>query len=162
LEEDAEIGRQAEEIDRHLRTVRRVLQRPVEAEVARGGLTGPQLSVMRVLAAAEGLSLKELSRRVGLAHSTVSGIVDRLERRGLVERSPATDDRRVTRLTVSDAVRTYLRDEWPRLRISPLVEALRRAGPAERAAALAGLATLRRLLEAVETEAAAEHDATGP
>ena len=34
----------------------------------------------------DGLSVKELSRRMGLSHSTVSGIVDRLERRGLVAR----------------------------------------------------------------------------
>jgi DNA-binding MarR family transcriptional regulator len=36
----------------------------------------------------------ELSTRMGLSHSTVSGIVDRLEARGFLRRAPREDDRR--------------------------------------------------------------------
>ncbi len=95
----------AREIDRHLRAVRQVLRQPVEAEFARGGLTGPQRSVMQALFHSEGMRLKDLSRQVGLAHSTVSGIVDRLEKRGVVRRLPDSDDRRFSRIAVTDAVR---------------------------------------------------------
>ena len=37
---------------------------------------------MRIVVRNDGISLKELSAAVNLAHSTVSGIVDRLEKRG--------------------------------------------------------------------------------
>ena len=137
----------AEEIDLHLKAVRQILRRPVEAEFARGGLTGPQRSVMHVVVQSEGISLKELSKQVALAHSTVSGIVDRLEKQGLLERKTDSNDGRISLIAASKAVLDFLRDTLPSLTIHPLVEALRRAKPAERDKILNGLRTLRRIVE---------------
>ncbi|MGA2592036.1 MAG: MarR family transcriptional regulator [Bryobacteraceae bacterium] len=148
MAKEPEVARMAQEIEAHLRAVRQVLRQPVEAEFARGNLTGPQRSVMQTLFHSGGMRLKELSRRVGLAHSTVSGIVDRLEQRGLLERQPNETDRRVTNIAVSQMVRDYMRDTFPAIAIHPVTAALRRAKPAERAAILEGLRTLRRLVEA--------------
>jgi MarR family transcriptional regulator, organic hydroperoxide resistance regulator len=135
----------AQEIDQHLRAVRQALRRPVEAEFAKGGLTGPQRTVMHALVHSGGLSLKELSRQVGLAHSTVSGIVDRLEKQGLVERRTDSRDRRATMIQASPRVRNYVRNILPGLEIHPIEEALGRAKPSERIAILEGLRILRRL-----------------
>jgi len=139
------IALMALEVDRHLRSVRQSLRQPVEAEFAKGGLTGPQRSVMHALVHSSGLSLKELSRQVGLAHSTVSGIVDRLEKQRLVERRTDSHDRRVTKIAASARVRNYVRNTLPALEIHPLEEALSRAKPSERVAILEGLRILRRL-----------------
>ena len=89
----------------------------------------------------------ELSDQLGLAHSTVSGIVDRLEKRGFVKREAVETDRRITKIVVADHVRDYMRDTWPSLELNPLVEALGAATPAEREQVLKGIRTLRRLLE---------------
>jgi len=137
----------AAEIEAHLSAVRQVLRQPVEAEFARGNLTAPQRSVMQALFHTDGLSLKDLSRRVGLAHSTVSGIVDRLEKRGLAERRPDPSDGRASVIVVSQAVRAYMRDAFPALVLNPVIAALRSAKPAQRAVILEGLRTLRRVLE---------------
>ncbi len=137
----------AQEIEQHLRAVRRTLRQPVEAEFARGGLTSPQRSVMEAVVKTGGLSVKEAGREVGLAHSTVSGIVDRLERQGLVERQTDKQDHRRTMIVPSKVVRDYVRDTLPTLLTNPLVEALQRAKPAERKAILEGLRVLRGLLE---------------
>lgn len=142
-----QLVRAAQEIEQHLRAVRQVLRRPAETEFARGGLTGPQRSVMQALMQADGLSLKQVCRRVGLAHSTVSGIVDRLEKRGLVKRQPDATDGRLSRIAVSKEVRRFMRRTLPALVIHPVVEALRGAKPAERKAILKGLRTLRRLVK---------------
>jgi DNA-binding MarR family transcriptional regulator len=142
-----QLARMAEEIDLHLRAIRQVLRQPVEAEFARGELTGPQRSVMHVVVQSDGVSLKDLSKQVGLAHSTVSGVVDRLEKQGLVERKPDAGDGRISRIAASKAVRDFLRATLPSLTIHPLVEALRRAKPAERDKILDGLRTLRRIVE---------------
>jgi DNA-binding MarR family transcriptional regulator len=136
----------AQEIDQHLRAVRGTLRQPVEAEFSRGGLTGPQRSVMEAVVRTGGLSVKETSRQVGLAHSTVSGIVDRLEKQGLVERQTDRKDQRVTLIVASKVVRDYVRDKLPTLVHAPLADALRRAKPAERSAILEGLRLLRRVL----------------
>ena len=50
--------------------------------------------VMQALVQSEGLSLKQLSAQVSLAHSTVSVIVDRLQARGMVVRSKDETDGR--------------------------------------------------------------------
>src|SRR5215471_2752024 len=106
--EDTELRQLALEIEQHLTAIRQKVRRPVEAEFAKGGLTGPQRSVMQALFWSDGLSLKDLTTRVGLAHSTVSGIVDRLEKRDLLERQPNLNDRRHTRIVVSSVVREFM------------------------------------------------------
>jgi DNA-binding MarR family transcriptional regulator len=137
----------AEAIDRDLRTIRERIRRPLEAAVARGNLTGPQQSVMHALVRSDGLSLKDLSAHLGLAHSTVSGIVDRLQERGLVERQTSGTDKRVTRIGVTPQVRDFVRDTMPGLLLHPLEEALARATAAQRRAIVEGLKTLKELLE---------------
>jgi DNA-binding MarR family transcriptional regulator len=142
------LARTAQEIDRHLRAVRQILRRPGEAEFSRGGLTGPQRNVMQAVVNSYGASLKDLCRQVGLAHSTVSGIVDRLEKRGFVERRVNEKDRRCSVIIASKAVRGHVRDILPALIVHPLVEALRYAKPAEQKAIVEGLRALRRVVEA--------------
>src|SRR5215472_2720015 len=108
-----ELQQLALEIEKHLTAIRQQIRRPVEAEFAKGGLTGPQRTVMQALVQTDGLSLKELTTRVGLAHSTVSGIADRLEKRGLAERLPDRNDRRHTRIAVSSVVREFMEKKYP-------------------------------------------------
>jgi DNA-binding MarR family transcriptional regulator len=137
----------AEEIDRDLRAIRANLRRPLEAEIARGNLTGPQQSAMHALVQSEGMSLKKLSKHLGLAHSTVSGIIDRLQDRGLVERQINDADKRSSRITVTQQVRDFVHETLPRLSIHPLVKALTHADAAQRHAIVKGLKTLRQVLE---------------
>jgi DNA-binding MarR family transcriptional regulator len=91
--------------------------------------------------------LKQLSAHLGLAHSTVSGIVDRLQERGLVERQANETDKRVTRIAVTRKVRDFVRDTLPGLSVHPLVEAIARAKPAQRRTIMKGLKALRKVLE---------------
>src|SRR5271170_6332332 len=137
----------AQEIDGELRAIRVTVRRPLELEFARGRLTGPQQSAMAALVASNGLSLKELSEQLGLAHSTTSGIVDRLEKSGMVERKIVESDRRFTKIAPTRAVRKFLEETMPRLSIHPLEEGLRRASAAQRETIVAGLKTLRQVLD---------------
>jgi len=145
--QETELRHLALELEQHLSVIRQAIRRPVEAEFAKGGLTGPQRSVMQAVVRSEGLSLKELTAQVGLAHSTVSGIVDRLEKRGLVERQPNLDDRRHTRIMASAVVREFLQKRYPVLAAHPLFDVLRIAKADERAAVVTGIRTLRSLFD---------------
>jgi len=141
----------AEPLQAQLNAIRRRLRRPLETEFAGGGLTGPQQLVMSALVQTDvGLSLKQLSAKVSLAHSTVSGIVDRLEKKGMVERCPHASDRRVTRIIASKEVREFMKTQVPELTLSPLLEALRLASPHERRAIGKGINVLARLIEPQE------------
>jgi DNA-binding MarR family transcriptional regulator len=144
---DEALLRLAQEVDQHLGIIRQRLREPLETEFARGGLTGPQRMVMQVLVQSEGLSLKELSARLSLAHSTVSGIVDRLQARGMVVRRRDKADGRATVIAPSAMVRDFLANRMPELAISPLTEALRGASTNEQTTVLRGLRKLRTLIE---------------
>jgi DNA-binding MarR family transcriptional regulator len=144
---DPELRALAQKIEAQLHSIRRRLRRSLEAEYARGQVTGPQRLVMEALVRSEGMSLKELSAAVSLAHSTVSGIVDRLQARGMVERRPGTQDRRITQVRVTKAVRDFMQRRVPELTLHPLVAALERASAADLKAVQAGLDTLEVLLD---------------
>src|SRR5215472_15509327 len=142
-----ELQQLALEIEQHLTAIRQEIRRPVEAEFAKGGLTGPQRAVMQALVQSDGLSLKELTARVGLAHSTVSGIVDRLEKRDLIKRQPNLNDRRHTRIILSGEVREFMEKRYPVIAAHPLFTALRLADATKRRAIVKGIRTLRTLLD---------------
>lgn len=144
----------ARAISDHLAAIRRLLRESVraQADAYPVPLTGPQVLALEILVdhgreAGEGLSLSELSRRMGLAHSTASGIVTRLEQRGLLRRDAHPDDRRFVRIELTQPVKSWLQRDLPAARLAPLGDAVRRARKDERAAVLEGLATLERLLE---------------
>ncbi|MED4584854.1 MarR family transcriptional regulator [Brevibacillus choshinensis] len=63
-------------------------------ELCKYGLTVPQLVVIRQITM-EPKTIGQLSKAVDLSYSTVSGIIDRLEREQLVERVRDENDRRV-------------------------------------------------------------------
>jgi DNA-binding MarR family transcriptional regulator len=61
-------------------------------------ISGSQLAAMEKLYRSEGLTIGELSVRMGLSASTTTGLVDRLERDGFASRIRDNDDRRVVRV----------------------------------------------------------------
>ncbi|GAA4710662.1 MarR family winged helix-turn-helix transcriptional regulator [Nocardioides conyzicola] len=50
-------------------------------------------------------TMNELGRHLGLDKSSISGLVDRAQRRGLVERTVSADDRRVVHVSLTPAAR---------------------------------------------------------
>ncbi len=68
----------------------------------RAQLTGPQLTVVKILESIGDLSLSELSDKIRAQNSTVTGIIDRMEREGLVQRVRSTEDRRVVHISLTD------------------------------------------------------------
>jgi DNA-binding MarR family transcriptional regulator len=77
--------------------------RRITKELARSVLlTGPQLTVLKMLEGVGDLSLSELSDRIRAQNSTVTGIIDRMEREGLVARARSTEDRRVVKIKLTD------------------------------------------------------------
>jgi DNA-binding MarR family transcriptional regulator len=137
----------AAQIELDLRAIRQILHQPVAAEIDQGGLTGVQKSAMRVILQRDGISLKDLSKELGLAHSTVSGLVDRLEKKGLIERQPNAEDLRFNRIVATNDVRRFLQDRWPSLERQPLAETLHNASKSDQKMVLNGISILRRLLE---------------
>ena len=106
------------------------------------GVSGAQLFVLDTLAGAPALSLNELAQRTRTHQSSVSTVVARLAKRGLIRRSRAADDARRLNLALSpDGRRLVARA--PDLAQNRLVRGIDKLRPASRrglAAALAALA----------------------
>jgi DNA-binding MarR family transcriptional regulator len=132
----------AAEAERELNVIQRAMRQEFRAEVERGNLTGPQRLVMSVVVRHDGINLQALSNAVSLAHSTVSGIVDRLVKQGLIEKTTDEADRRLTMLIASRPVRDFLETRMQELAVTPLMKALSRT---ERARAKEILSALRLL-----------------
>lgn len=73
-----------------------------------GGLTPMQLMILRVLEHEGPLTASELSGRVSLSAATLSGMLERLEERGLLLRQRDDQDRRRQWLSTSEEGRSLL------------------------------------------------------
>ena len=72
------------------------------------GVTPVQYAAMNQVAKAPGVDQRTLARAIGQDTSTVAGVIDRLEARGLMVRQASADDRRVRLLALTDAGRGLL------------------------------------------------------
>lgn len=71
---------------------------------------GAQGRILYVLWQQEHISLRELSDRTGLAATTLTSMIDRMENSGLVLRVPDQNDRRKTLLSLTDTARNLEKD----------------------------------------------------
>lgn len=122
-----------EDLDRIVETIIYLVtesRRLSKEEATRHGVTPTQLSVLKLLAEIGDLSLGTLSKEIRAHNSTVTGIVDRMEAAGLVERARSDEDRRVWIIRLTAAGRKVAE----RARVSPwdvLRQALAELSPSD-------------------------------
>lgn len=93
--------REAVSVWLRLLKVQALLEREVRRAIG-GGFTLPQFDVLNQLARQpDGMTFVDLSRQLLVTAGNLTGIVDRLERDGLVLREPHPADRRAYRLTLT-------------------------------------------------------------
>ena len=122
-----------EDLDRIVETIIYLVtesRRLSKEEATRHGVTPTQLSVLKLLAEIGDLSLGTLSKEIRAHNSTVTGIVDRMEAAGLVERARSDEDRRVWIIRLTTAGKKVAE----RARVSPwdvLRQALAELSPSD-------------------------------
>ena len=79
------------------------------------GLTGPQLIILKEIGKTGEMTVGEVARAISLSQSTVTGILARLENRGLIVRRKSTADRRAVNVDLTDACRQFLAEAPPPL-----------------------------------------------
>ncbi len=90
------------------------LKKAMEPYFARFGISRPQWAVLVVLHRSEqeggagGMRLRDLGERLFIQPPSVTGVVDRLEREGLVARSKEEEDLRVRRVRLTDEGRAVI------------------------------------------------------
>ncbi len=84
-----------------------LIQGALERRAAHSGLSMIQIRLLGVLRDREP-TINELSALLGLDKSSVSGLVDRAQRRGVVVRRPSQSDRRSVRVSLTDDGRSLV------------------------------------------------------
>jgi DNA-binding MarR family transcriptional regulator len=117
------------------------------------GLTSPQLATLREIMAGENVTPGTLAAGLHLSQPTVTGILGRLERRGLIRRERSQSDRRSIPAIVTDEGRALAAKAPPLLRdrFRHELDSLEIAKQSEILAVLQQVATM---LQAPEVEAA--------
>lgn len=83
----------------------RLMTRLDQALLEMAGITAAQSGALYYLKENDGCLFTELSRALGLDKSAITGLVDRLAGKGLVERRAAPADRRAISIVLTDAGR---------------------------------------------------------
>ena len=107
-------------------------------------LTVPQADVLFTLGNTNGLTFKEIGEKTLITKGTLTGIIDRLEQKGLVERVACPEDRRCTRATLTRQGRSLFRKEFPR-QIQHLQERFGRLSKADQTQMIRSLRKLRSI-----------------
>lgn len=85
----------------HIRRLQQIAVAVFLQETEGLGVTPVQFAALQTVAAQPGIDQRTLAGTIGLDTSTVAGVVERLEARGLMLRSVSPEDRRARVLTLS-------------------------------------------------------------
>ena len=80
------------------------------AESGIDAFNGAQGRILYVLWHEDGVSISEIARRTGLANTTLTSMLDRMDAAGLIRREAVPGDRRQQRVVLTDRARTLRKD----------------------------------------------------
>ena len=115
--------------------------------VKRVGLTGPQLVILREVADSGEVSVGKVARAISLSQGTVTDIVERMEKRGLVVRRRSDYDRRRVLVHATEAGKQLL-EKAPPLMQESFVEQFNDLQDWEQAMILSSLQRLVSIMDA--------------
>jgi DNA-binding MarR family transcriptional regulator len=102
--------RSVEEIERLLRHVSNIVRQRGREILSQFDITPPQFNALQALIRNQSMTMGELCQDLFLASSTVTDLIDRMEKNDLVQRVRDEDDRRVVRLQVREKGRRVLEE----------------------------------------------------
>lgn len=117
------------------------------------GLTGPQLLVLQLIQRAGEITAGVIAREVSLSQATVTSIIDRLERKGILQRQRSTDDKRKVMVTLTEAGEKAL-EKAPTLMQESFINSFNRLEDWEQALLLSSLQRVASMMNATELDAA--------
>lgn len=91
-----------EELIVALRRVNRATDMHSRQLIKTAGLTAPQLLILEAIRNDYAVTASRLAKRVSLSQATVTNILERLERRGLILRQRSSEDRRKVNVLLSE------------------------------------------------------------
>ncbi|QSZ27883.1 MarR family transcriptional regulator [Aceticella autotrophica] len=129
-----------------LKQIRDIMKQNMKYQFNKIDITGPQGMLMSMLAHHGKMKISDLSENLGLSNSTVSGIIDRLERQGLVERIRSIEDRRVVYVSVTSEFKKNAKEQLNEIE-KKFEDMMNKATPEELNTIFEGLNTLKEVMD---------------
>lgn len=130
---------------REMKTVFHGIKKNLGTRFNSFNLTGPQGMLMGILNRYGEMKVSDLSEKLGLSNSTVSGIIDRLEKQDLVKRTRSESDRRVVYVSTTEKFNKAFEKNFKELE-NDFSRMMSKATPQEMDTILEGLHLLEKIL----------------
>jgi DNA-binding MarR family transcriptional regulator len=117
------------------------------------GLTGPQLLVMQLIGTQGEVTSGVIAREVSLSQATVTSILDRLERKGMLKRERSTHDKRKVLVSLTEEGGRALQ-KAPTLMQESFIRAFNQLEDWEQSLILSSLQRVSDMMNATELDAA--------
>jgi len=107
--------------ERYLKSVRLLaeclqgFERYSGESVRQYGLTHAQFDIIATLGNTDGMSYKELGERTLITKGTLTGVIERLEQKGMVLRERSSDDKRSFHVRLTKAGESVFREVFPKV-----------------------------------------------
>jgi DNA-binding MarR family transcriptional regulator len=124
------------------------------------GLTSPQLICLKKLSSKEEMTPGRLAKEVHLSHATVTGIINRIEKKGLLQRTRSTQDGRSYLIRLTDSGLSMIKSS-PSMLQDQFMHELSKLAEWEKTMILSSLQRITSILN-VESIDAAPVMTTGP
>lgn len=134
------------EVIRTLKQVMDAVKKNIKCQYKDVNLTGAQGMLVGTLAHHGEMKISDLSQRLNLSNSTISGIVDRLEKQGLVERIRSKEDRRVVHVNITPEFKKTAEEKFKEVE-KEIETKMSKASEEELDRILEGLDTLKKMLD---------------
>lgn len=135
------------EIMDNIRRVFQVVNEQSKQVERESGLTGPQVWAIKVISSHGTLRVSELAAKMYLHPTTIVGILDRLEKRGLVCRTRSVEDRRVVDVSLTEEGRNLV-DHTPEVASNKITKGLESLSDQELTIIYHGFDRLTQILDA--------------
>lgn len=97
---DNKINENVAEIEKYLRKIDHAIRKKGREIISESNITVPQFQALQILIRNEELTIGELSQKMALACSTITDLIDRMEKSELVIRKRNEKDKRVVLIEV--------------------------------------------------------------
>lgn len=128
-----------------LRQITRGIDLHSQKLIKKYGLTGPQLLILKELSTTPGITPSALARRLSISQATVTSMIDRLARKGYVQRVRDTEDKRKVRIRLCEQSLQII-EQNPSIMQEDFIEEFENLKPWEQTLILSSLQRIAELM----------------
>lgn len=145
---------EAEYIRESIRYLNQYFEKGIQKKVEQYGFTIPQLRVIKEVVSHQGINIKQLTQNLQMTQSTVSDIVERLVKKGILVKKTNPLDKRASLIFPAYEVTRFLEKDRIDFVNESVINALNNLKPEERETVMEGI----RLLVAAVGDLQNSHD----